>query len=1414
MKWTSATALIAALSAAAAGTTYVVTRRPVGPAEIVRGVRREMDSVTFQQRAALAQLDVALTTAENRRDDELKGEILQTRSEVYLQLGDEERALEDLKRIEALRPGDFAHRLRIAELMKTMGDQAEAINEVNSILAERPRDAAAWALLGELEAAEALSLLQVPIEEIKKGLVREEAEVTIGLLVSLACREANDPELPNLEFELGAFVPTTSKDLLYGAQLAVPGARERFHAARAAFARSIALDPTVDRVLALGASLTAAGQEPETIRLLRAALSVPTLSGSGPIRFELLRLLSDAGRIDEARAEVRQTAWRTVTDLEHVNLAARLLYQAGDYGMLGRLANRMNELDGNTGRYWLSFYQSVPAIHRFITSEDPLSDDDKVAAGKLRKELRNFISNEKGQLEPFAGARAEAGYWFAKLATLRGDRGDEIFGLNIGFSGPGSQTADGKVQLARALQQSKSRSWIDVELALSDAIDLAPDRTAEFIEEWREAGLKNIKSKGMTINNLLADARTLNSAVPAVRGLGPAAYTLLAEKHLEEGRNYSALQAANLAMEDHPKLIPAMDVAIAAKVATPNRYNVERDLVRRIRLAGMDESVERILGMLPGQRLEGPDLMEAIKVAPERFGKPAVARWFLENGDSKSARAALGEFDSNSAPYSMRLLRAQTLYEEQSNKSALDVIKGIESTGLLGAEAALLKARLLLELGQLSAVPQVVTQLDLAEASPSAYLQLADLLMAKGQATLALEIVERLDQDPKTRTPEFYRRRILVDILTARERGGAFARESIDRSEAYLRDGTPEIASILLAVSRRKWTELPAQIARLRRSSFQITPQKEVALILLAERLEAGRRMSQEQLQVSPRDPMWALAAAAGDAMVKDPIALPAWFGQSAISDAERLLVGSLGRSSRDPRETLALILVVDRPEWAPWLLPIIDKVAKESGSGIWTNYLRAVALEASGDPQRLAVTIDRLVQKHNRFGPAHDWAVELAKTRHPDEPLKPEVVRARRVRLLSLGEELIDDPVEIALANAGRLANLQKDNVAASQALQAVLGAAGDAEVEARLILGILKARERQYSSAAEFLFQAAMDEPGVFREVVINSLRGCLIKAAEALTRAEGEPKSMSAERIREMLDELQERYPLDPMVILTRLELSGIPRDGWGAFAENALGDLYKNSGREPLEALRRGSTRPWVKLLIEVKVELAREIVERDLAHEPGNLELWDLRAWVAQEMDDDEAAEEIYRGLLATNPSGDVGYSLAEIMISRGAPVTEVLPVIAAADAAAGGPGPRSTFLKTLAQSRHLPMADMKERDIAKRQAPKYVATREQKIDEYLKRLALLWGGKDVNTPGLDDSRIGGLYLDLLHQRNADFLAAPVQDRKKIRAALKSSALEEVTKDLIEAEDRPPYREAALTAVAGLHRKAFDEAEGL
>ncbi|MDG1491646.1 MAG: hypothetical protein P8R43_07120, partial [Planctomycetota bacterium] len=386
---------------------------------------------------------------------------------------------------------------------------------------------------------------------------------------------------------------------------------------------------------------------------------------------------------------------------------------------------------------------------------------------------------------------------------------------------------------------------------------------------------------------------------------------------------------------------------------------------------------------------------------------------------------------------------------------------------------------------------------------------------------------------------------------------------------------------------------------------------------------------------------------------------------------------------------------------------------------------------------------------------------------------------RARRTRLLSLGAQLIDDPVEVALAEACDFAR-RNDNASAVRTLQAVLGEAGSSETEAQLILGILMIRTKQPSFAAEFLHQAAMGEPGVFQTKVIDSFLFSIRFALEAIEAdADGTERLGELKRsLRKKLSEVVNRYKLDPIVALVDLELKDVERENVAGSAKRTLDRIYQASGRQPLETLRRGSTRRWVNFLLDVRVDLARDLVDRDLIHEPGNLELWKLRAEVAEKMDNKETAAEIYEAILVIDAKGDMGYSLAEIMIERGDTTQDVNRVLKLADRAQNGFDERSTYLRSLHQSRLF-------------KAP---------LPQLVKNLSRLWRDRESKAfkeSKLDPVDLGELYLRVLLRLNRpeDFEAIErVQDTLANDYAGKLA-----------------YREPFMTAMEGLHTRSLQEA---
>ncbi|MEM6673001.1 MAG: hypothetical protein AAF726_09155 [Planctomycetota bacterium] len=1391
MKWTTATLLATTLSAAGAGLWYVATRPPEGPRAILEEVRSQMDSVLFDPPEALRNLDQALRQIDGELNDEAgvgeerakkltqtRIDVLGTRAEIHGDLGQFRNAQDDIATMLAVyadvpepdREFQLGLELELARLETINGEEEEALQRVRAILERDGEFAAAWAFAGELEAAVALGFFVEAHEAVDEMLTAKQAQRAKELLTELAARDERDAQNSNLRaeleriFEFGDKYSTATQSELYDALSTILDARPAFGRSREAFARSIELEPNARRVVEYGSALRTAGQLDYAISLQQAAQPIESVRTDPDALAALLVDLSSADRMSEAQRSLKTWKGDAGGTLEFYRSAAEIVYRSGNLGPLRDLGSALIDVGGELGNEWGRFLRDVAVIDRTVQREKGRAN--LKALEDTAKSLRDFARESSSAVEPFPGAKIDAWFYLAELYNFLEQPGKERAALQEGLRRRPDGSVDAWIRFAEALAASKPTPWRDVEEAYTNALDLDPSRTADIAPAWYEAARRNLAGRGLTVQAVIGEVARFGSPL---REVSPAVHTMLAQDHLAKGQNFAALQSARRALQDHPNLVPPVDVIIAAKLREPSRYDVDRDIVERIEAAGIDERVEGFLSQLPEGSLKGDSLVRAIRAAPERFGPPEVARWYRKRGEPGKAGEALESIQSlegEEAPASLRLLRAQTLFDEGLYDKAIDSLETLGSDPQLGSEALVLRARAMVRSGRPERLDPIVREMLAGNPSPSVALEMADVLMESGRPDLALVLVDLLDASPETRTPEFYRRRVLVDVLLVQNRGPLPARESIIRAEAYLGDGTPELAAILFAVATRQWTELPDLVERVRESDLVLSDEQEVALMLLEERLEAGGRAAEAGLAAAPRDPAWAFLDATASALVDEDIVLPDWFGPRAADDALRLLNGPTLRFARDPREALVIFLLSDVPGWAPWLLPIVTAVGENTKSTIWAPWLE-IRIRETREDDEIRRLVERIIETEPQFGPAHGLALELASEVFPTEPLHPQIVRIRRRRLESLGADLIDDPVEVAIAEAGELARLGRNDEAIVQ-LQQILKQEGVTDTKARFIQGLLQIRALQPALAAQYLFDAAMGDPGIFRTIVIDSL----LLSIEASLRAmeEGIPQrgGLGREDALEMLDQLAARYPLDPVVALAQLRLQDLAEGERGPRARGILDTMFRRSGRRTLEDLRSGSTAAWVRYLSPVAPDVAQEVVSRDLALDPGSLELWQLSGQAAEAAGDREEARIAYETLLAIDPQPETGYALAELLITDGAPRNTLEGILRTADTSRGGGTLRSIYLRALADL-HGPSTD-----------------NPQKLDIVVERTKTLWNSRARGE--VDPLAVGLLYVDAL------FLRGTREDLAK---------LGKVLSDLAPIANERPYAGGLVSALEGI-----------
>lgn len=1333
MKWTTATALFLALSAGGVGALVVATRQPLEAGDVLADIGENMSDPLFDKSDALRRLERVLDDPKTTSDRELLARHLRTRSDIYRGLGEYGKAIADLENLKADRAAveggpDDALGLEIAELLAREGRVGTALARTQRLTRGDSAYAPAWALEAKLEERKARAQLSAAAELAQQTLPSEMAEKAYEILIELTARDLRDPGRAELMVRLEETFQGMRESRRNDVLELIPEPVIGFERARVAFGKALGVNVTSSLVVALADSFERAGRRDLAIQLQLAARQIPTLAQDSTATAALVDDLLSAQRLEEAKAILSRWKWEDGGTLEFYRSAGEVLYKAEEYRSMGPVATGLTSVGGQWGAHWAGFFNSIRSIK--FPNQNDLQDGGAVLARRLRV-LRDFAVDETLP-EPFPNAKKLSWFLLAEGQRQIGQLDAERSSLRKALGLLPNHSADAWVRFAETLRLSKrSTPWAEIEMALTKALDLAPERTAELEPLWFEAGENALKKRGQSIQGIIASLTRLDKSIPPPSSaVGPSMLTRIAENHLANGRVHAAVSAANEARRGHKSLIPPLDVLIDAELNEPTRYKVERDIVRRIEAAGVDETMEKALARLPNGSLQGEWLIRAIRAAPRRFGKASVARWQLDNGDAVRASETLRGVDSTVTPPELSILGARLLLDSESWKGASVMLKNIEYAPRHQSEILLLRLRALIGGGQKRDLEGLAREMQATlQPNDPTLLAASDLLAAGGRIDLALAFIDNLDKKPATRTAEFYRRRVLVDLLAVEKRGFTEAKESILRAEPYLRDGTPEIAAILLAVAERSWTDLADLVKRLEESSFKPTPYQSAALALLGERLESGQRAAAAGLEKNPRDPRWALIAAAADALVDKPIVLPPWFGPMAAIDAERLLGGINRRKAKDPRDALAILLVANDPVWHAWAIPRLESLDIDTQSTIWAPMLRIAIESAKGHSEQQRTIIEQILTDHPRFGPAHELSVQLAEERYPTEPLHPEVVRARSARLASLGRELINDEIEVAIAKAGEFAGVGKYKEAVDEMLPVILSG-GPKVTQGRIMLSIFEIRAGQHAFAALHLQEAALADLGVYEDVALKALVGAIkdaVKSNEAGTSQRG---TLNAAKAAEMLEELSLRYPLDPIIALERLKLLDLKVEERASRARGLLSTIARNSDGKSLNELRRGATTRWVEFLAPLAPKVAADLVEEQLELEPGNLELLRLAGYVAEQDGRIEEAKRNYGTYLDIAPDSDTGYALVELMIREGATPGQIRPRLNMADRSQAGGSARSTYLNSLAQLRG----------------------RQPDIDAINQALGGLWRQRERSRHEVDPLSLGLLYADVLMRR--------------------------------------------------------------
>ncbi|MEZ6013710.1 MAG: sigma 54-interacting transcriptional regulator [Planctomycetota bacterium] len=1266
MKWKTTTALILAAGAGALGLNRLFTPDTLDPRALLVQLERDARSGARDQGEALRRLTQAIEAKGSQRDPDLAADLYLARAAIYRGVGAFGPAREDLELVRnTWRQDDLDIELQISELMAQEGQVEQALLKVRRLVSREEVGPGAYELLGRLESEVSRGYLDVALVACKNQLDAAGAQRAVAILTEATARGANDPRTLELWSELRqVFRPHESAPVTEVLDAAVR-ASESASAAVAAYARAAELRPTVDAITHVVGVLSKVSRGEDAADLILASRAVEDFTRSPEIVSAALPVLRQTGRVARARSIVDAWDWTRGGDLDFYRSSAEILYRANLLNGVARTAQGMKAIGGSLGLYWWRFFSAAVTVGNYENAlkNNPEFVMNELALEDMRRNIMAFARNQN-ELEPFVGARAEAWFILARGQKLWGHEDAERIALATGLplasalpTDPSADRnawagADQWARLAELESRTTSPAWERIEQRYARAIDAEPTRTWEFVDRWVEAGNRNLEVAGLDYQTLLEEIRRTTDGLP-IRSVGSSVYWRLAQAHVDEGRSYEGMKLAETLLKQFPRLVPALDTLIEAQLAYAVPSEVLRSILRRLELVGADATSDKYLSSLRAG-LDGPDLLRAISAAPARFARPAAAELARANGDTARAADLLESVPAVEYSPDLRLMRAELRLAAQRYASAGTDFEVLLDDPRLGTRALLGLLTTRLAQDDRTGSDELTRRALDRPMDYESRMKLLQALLESPRVDLAGRVIELLDQSVDSRTPEFYAQLVRYAMRTG---DPGVVREAIARAEPYVADGTPELAELLLLIEERNWIRLPEAVARLRARGLATTPLQETCITLLEERLTQGRRLAERSLAAEPRSPEWALVLAAGLALEGEPIELSPWFGARAVEETTETLLGSR-RGRRDPRELLAVLLVLERSEWSPWIDQELRALNEQRAGTLWPQWLTARLHEQRGHFAEATPIAASICLAFKDFGPAWDMRLARVRAEHLDDPLAPDLLQLRVARLGALGPRVIEDVVEIALARAS--AELLKGSEElAIRALGEPLTRERRVDFEPQLTLGALLVRAGQYGLAVKPLMEAARGAPAESAPYVVDMLVDTLEHAANPDFERRAR---LTDEDLQARLNELIEIFPSDPIAALALVRHGPSGRGALvqqAALARAQLTRLRRVSGQSSLEGMRRGSAKPWVDLLIDLSPELAREIVTSEQASRPGDAGLWELLGRVSESVGDDVAAQRAYETAFDIMPSAPLAFALAAVEIRLDRPINDV-----------------------------------------------------------------------------------------------------------------------------------------------------------
>jgi tetratricopeptide (TPR) repeat protein len=1216
--------------AAVAGVGYVMRASEAGtaPALLASAERRlAADSPDFD--AALRELDRALELALAEGSNDLAREAFLTRARTYVRRGVLGKARTDFEAARAEDgPGSAGVTVEIGTLDLRLGQYGAALSAAAEVLAANPTHSGALTLQGRA-LYETGRLAMEQAEEIFDAVLPDrDAQRARALAWRAATLDFDHPFRAAAISELGTLpAPDGALD---GVRRFLDAATACLTQARGALVAALQGSPSTPAMVQLLILLERGGNWNDSVAFGLAAAAhegVQThLDGLASLvaALDALHRAPFAASILSAANEARL---RMPPDL--MATWCRLLYEAQDWNRLVGVGTATMWGQGRGDpelRATAAFFRGSASLRLERFDE-------------AREDFLEYVGTPPKR-EPIPGALGWAYYGIARCHAHNGDGNGEHLNLARAVAaeprlGPEVWVALAEAQLGQMLSPATAADSLMRALNLASA----KERPA-LMNRWEALSLTAMKALGRTVEGAEAAAR--KNGVPIERNDSKAPtwqFYAQGRRYLAAGDANGAIAAGDAILRRFPEHVLGLDLMLEGRALQQSWRKLTDTLLRRADLYGPHPSTRKLIRDLPAGSFTREQVLRLMELDPQSTGLLRMVAELSAEGRQELAIGALAALPRAQRTPEVSLTLAE-LYARTGRllQALVTASEVMPESGDYGAalELAFRVATDTKKPGFLAQIaPKLVADAAAAPLEPAATERAGLWLFAHGEIDGAQALLAALDA-PTARDGARLAALGLALVAAQRPR---IAEDTLDRAEAFSAGPEPAFARLVLLARTRRWSEMPAEVAALRRLDVKPSPWVDAALLALGERVREAGLAAQAALREPAPEPEWHLVLAATNALLpaEDRAAAP----ETGFDAETEEFLAAFGD---EPRALLVLLCALETRCGAAWAHRELLALAAAGGRA-WPPWLMARAYDRLGEPERAAEYARALVRNCPRFRPG--WRrLEAELLRHERTRLAP-AYAAFLAQRSAAGD--VDPGAEPLAAAIVRLLQLSR---------------AGEIQQALELLSRIGPALET--SAVGSISAARVLRLAGLPAEAVESFSRALdLVPAAEAAavvdeflalgTQAFLERK-LSTAAWRAELAALRSQLPASPTASLAwaRFERQTAPDGPTGWDLARAEYERFRGAtDHAPLDALEPGSAARWAQFFLSESPAEAEEMIRAERLLSPGSPDLWRQLGQALQAQGRVDEAFDLYVAVSNMLPEPTTLRRAAEILAVRG-----------------------------------------------------------------------------------------------------------------------------------------------------------------